>query len=242
MDIIVNALIDSVYTALYFVVVGLVAIFVRYVLKIKGEWYRKILHLSFMLSILCWLYIFDYWYTAAITIAIFLIMALIGLTVLERFSFYKDLLAEREQKGEVKLSLSIAFLVMAGGICFFWGIYGPDYKYIVLASIFAWGIGDALAALVGKQKRSKIISHESNVSNKTIEGTIAMFLASTIVIFLVIFFVGKQQLFYSVIVSLIAGVVGTVVEFYSKKGLDTLTLPVSLMVILYVCQLSINYF
>ncbi|HOQ70818.1 MAG TPA: hypothetical protein PLQ55_00470 [Bacilli bacterium] len=103
-----------------------------------------------------WLYVFAYWYTAAIVLVLFLAFALIGLTIFERYPFYHDLLAERS-KGEEKRSLTIAFLVFIMAINIFWRIYGEAYKYIILAGVLGWGIGDALAALDGKQKISIVI-------------------------------------------------------------------------------------
>ena len=239
MDIFINALLHTLFTSLYFGGVGIIAILFRYVFKLKGEWYRKALHFFFMGSIFFWLYIFTYWYTSVIVLITFLIFALIGLTILEKYSFYHDLLAERF-KGEVKRSLTIAFLVFISSISVFWGIYGESYKYIILAGILAWGIGDALAALVGKQKNSIVIETKMLSTKKTIQGSFAMFLGSTIVIFLVLFLVGSKDWIYSLITALVAGIIGTFVELYTKDGWDTLTLPPALMVILYVASLIVS--
>lgn len=236
MDIFINALLHALFTALYFGGVGIIAILFRYVLKLKGEWYRKALHFFFMGSIFFWLYVFSYWYTSVIVLITFLIFALIGLTILEKYSFYHDLLAERF-KGEVKRSLTIAFLVFITAISVFWGIYGESYKYIILAGILAWGIGDALAALVGKKENNKVIEHKLVKNKKTVEGSIAMFIGSTLVIFLVLLFVGEKQWLYSLIVSSIAGVIGTFVELHTKDGWDTLTLPPVIMVIIYLSSI-----
>ena len=43
----------------------------------------------------------------------------------------------------------LAVGMMAFSVCICWGIFGE--KYLVLATIYAWGIGDGLAALVGKR-------------------------------------------------------------------------------------------
>lgn len=74
-------------------------------------------------------------------------------------------------------------------------------------------------------------------NKKTVEGSIAMFIGSTIVIFLVLLFVGEKHWLYSLIVSLIAGVIGTFVELYTKDGWDTLTLPPVIMLITYLASL-----
>lgn len=236
MDVFTNTLLHALFTALYFGGVGIIAILFRYGFKIKGEWYRKALHFFFMGSIFFWLYVFTYWYTSVIVLIIFLIFALIGLTILEKYSFYHDLLAERF-KGEVKRSLTIAFLVFIASISIFWGIYGETHKYIVLAGVLAWGIGDALAALVGKKENNKVIEHKLVKNKKTVEGSIAMFIGSTLVIFLVLLLVGQKHWLYSLIVSLISGIVGTFVELYTKDGWDTLTLPPVIMAIIYLSSI-----
>jgi dolichol kinase len=74
-------------------------------------------------------------------------------------------------------------------------------------------------------------------NKKTVEGSIAMFIGSTIVIFLVLLFVGEKHWLYSLIVSLIAGVIGTFVELYTKDGWDTITLPPVIMLITYLASL-----
>jgi len=74
-------------------------------------------------------------------------------------------------------------------------------------------------------------------NKKTVEGSIAMFIGSTLVIFLVLLFVGEKHWLYSLIVSLIAGVIGTFVELYTKDGWDTLTLPPVIMLITYLASL-----
>ena len=74
-------------------------------------------------------------------------------------------------------------------------------------------------------------------NKKTVEGSIAMFIGSTIVIFLVLLFVGEKQCLYSLLVALVAGVIGTFVELYTKDGWDTLTLPPVIMLITYLASL-----
>ncbi len=74
-------------------------------------------------------------------------------------------------------------------------------------------------------------------NKKTVEGSIAMFIGSTLVIFLVLLFVGEKQWLYSLIVSSIAGIGGTFVELYTKDGWDTLTLPVVIMLFVFLVEL-----
>jgi phytol kinase len=233
METFTNLILQTLFTGLYFIGVALIVLFIKYVIKLKGEWYRKILHLFFMGSIFFFTYIFDYWWTSLISLALFMSVALVGLTIIEKYSFYPELLAERKP-GEIKRSISIAFIVFMTIIGVVWGILGKEYKYIIIASVLAWGIGDALAALVGKREKTKVITNKLVKSTKTIEGSVAMFVSSAIVIFLVIYFMGNNPIWYSIIISLVAGVVATLTEMWTKEGWDTLSVPIAVMIILTV--------
>ncbi len=233
METFINLIIDTLLTGCYFIVVAIIVLFLKYVIKLQGEWYRKSLHLFFMGSIFPFTYLFEYYWTSLISLASFLIVALIGLTIIERYPFYTELLAERKP-GEIKRSISIAFIVFMTIIGVVWGILGEEYKYIIIASVLAWGIGDALAALVGKRENTKIITNKLVKSTKTIEGSVAMFIFSTIVIFLVIYFMGNNPIWYSILISLVAGIAATLTEMWTKEGWDTLSVPIAVMIILTV--------
>lgn len=241
MQIFTEALFHTFLVACYFGVIALLTLLVHYGFKVGGEIYRKILHLSFMLSVFPFLFIFKYWYTALIAIGFFLILAVVGLSLLERFSFYKDLLAERDERGEVKRSLFLSFSVMALGVYLFWGVQGESLKYIIYGSFLAWGIGDALAALIGKQEKSQVINNKIIKTNKTNEGTLAMFLSSALIFFVVTFFNVEVHFMYLIVASLISGLLGAIVEVISKKGWDTLTLPLLFMALLYGVHLLAPY-
>lgn len=225
MNILLEVFLDALLTACYFGVVAVITLIIKYGFKLKREWYRKTLHLFFMGSIIPFLYLFDYWYTSVITMALFMIFAFVGLSLLERYPFYTALLAERKQK-ESKQSIALAFftyMLITGVI---WGIFGGGYKYIILAAILSWGIGDALAALVGQREMTSEIKHRMVKNKKTIEGTLTMFISAFFVIFLVLYFVGKKDVIYSVLVSLLVALIGAFAEVVSSEGTDTLWVPI----------------
>lgn len=66
----------------------------------------------------------------------------------ERLKGYSELLTERKN-GEIKRSLVIVFVMFSTLIIACWGLLGQ--KYLVIAAVMAWGLGDAAAALVGKK-------------------------------------------------------------------------------------------
>lgn len=225
MNIFLEGFLDAIFTACYFAVVAFITLIIKYGFKLKGEWYRKTLHLFFMGSIIPFLYLFDYWYTAVITMALLMIFAVIGLGILERYPFYASLLAERKHK-ESKRSIALAFITYILITSVIWGIFGEGYKYIVLAAILSWGIGDALAALIGQRETTKKIKHKFVKSKKTFEGTLAMFISAYFVIFFVLYFVGKKDVIYSGLVSLLVALIGTITEALSSEGTDTFWVPV----------------
>ena len=64
MEIFINLIIDTLFTGLYFIAVAIIVLFLKYVIKLQGEWYRKILHLFLMGSIFPFTYLIDYWWNS----------------------------------------------------------------------------------------------------------------------------------------------------------------------------------
>ena len=115
-------------------------------------------------------------------------------------------------------------------ICVCWGGFGD--KYLALASLYAWGIGDAYAALIGKRYGKHKITGPRLDGKKSYEGTFSMFLVSVITVFVILAIRGGLGIFANVIISLIVALVSTVAELYSKNGNDTVVCPLSAMVVL----------
>ena len=86
------------------------------------------------------------WYSAAITAVLFAMLVYPILMLVERCSWY-DRLFVQKKKGEVKQSLLLLFLTMAGLIALTWGVLGK--QFIAVTTILMWGFGDAAAALIG---------------------------------------------------------------------------------------------
>ena len=103
-----------------------------------------------------------------------------------------------------------------------WGIFND--KYLVLLSIFAWGFGDALAALIG----TKFGKHKL-YKKKSYEGTIAMFVTSFISVFTILLFRGVIPWYFNLIVAFVTALVATTVELFTPNGLDTATCPIASM-------------
>jgi phytol kinase len=111
-----------------------------------------------------------------------------------------------------------------------WGIIGE--KFVVLAVILAWGVGDAAAALVGKTFGKIYIEGKYVDGKKTFEGSFAMLVASFIVIFIILAINTNLPWYYNVTVSIISAIVNSIVELNTKHGLDTITCPLALVLVM----------
>ncbi len=209
----------------YFVVFGAPVILLKVVTHAPRELMRKLYHLLFVLSIVPLLLVFDTWYAAALAALLFALLVYVALALLEHTAFFRRVAIERNP-GEFKRSLVLAELSIALLIFLFWGLLGADWKFIVLVAVMAWGFGDAAAALVGKAFGRNQIAHPKIEGSKTVEGTMAMLVVAAIAIFLTMLLVG-QPLLTSLAVAVLVAPVGALVELFSHRGFDTLTVPLS---------------
>lgn len=213
----------------YFIVAAGVALSLKQFIKVPKEVFRKILHLILLGSLLGWTYAFETWWVAVGAILGFLIIVYPALHLAERWRGYSELLVERN-RGEIKRSL-VAFCVMFSvliTVC--WGVFGQ--KYLVVASVSAWGLGDAAAALVGKRFGKRHIEGKLVEGKKSLEGTLAMFIVSFFSVLVVLLVQGSLKWHGYIPISLATAGVSAVVELYTKGGMDTLTCPLAAAAIL----------
>jgi phytol kinase len=105
-------------------------------------------------------------------------------------------------------------------------------RYLVVASVAAWGLGDAAAALVGKRFGRRYIEGKRVEGRKSLEGTIAMFVVSFLSVLAVLLARGSLEWYGYVPVSAATAVVSAVVELYTKGGMDTITCPLAAAAVL----------
>ena len=116
----------------------------------------------------------------------------------------------------------------------YWGIFGDAHKFIAVASIMAWGPGDATAAIIGKNFGSHKLSGKWIEGVKSMEGSVAMAVTSFIFTFLTLITMSHLPIGYALIVSLIIAPIASLVELYTKHGLDTITVPIVSSIILLI--------
>ena len=116
---------------------------------------------------------------------------------------------ESKDFGTVYYAISLSMITFAA----------YEFNMFTAASIalFVMGYGDGFAALVGKKVSSKMIR-----PNKSVAGSLTMVLAS-----FAVSYYWSQNLAVSIIIAITAGMV----ELFSPKGLDNLTVPFIIFVL-----------
>jgi len=214
---------------LYFFICASCAVAIRMSLKISDEVFRKLLHFILLGSAVVLLNLFDTWHGAAIAPLIFAVLVYPLLSLAEHLKRYSQFMVERDS-GEIKRSLLYVFAMFSVVIAISWGFIGE--KYLALAVILAWGVGDAAAALVGKNFGKRYIAGKYVDGKKTVEGSFAMFVASFAVIITILAINTTLAWYYILIVSFIAALVNSLVELNTKHGLDTITCPTAFVLVM----------
>ncbi len=102
---------------------------------------------------------------------------------------------------------------------------------LALASIYAWGLGDAAAALIGK-RFGKHHFKGAAISRKSWEGTLAMFAVSFVTVFTLLQFRGGLSPAGCIFSAAGTAAVSAAVELYTPNGMDTITCPLAAMAVL----------
>ncbi|QSX08237.1 phosphatidate cytidylyltransferase [Alkalibacter rhizosphaerae] len=209
---------------LYFAVCATAAFLLRRRIRVHKEVFRKTLHMILLGTVFILTSAFQTWWTATIACVIFMAMVYPILYLAEKIPGYSDLLTERKN-GEIKNSLLVVFTMYAMLISLGWGLLGE--KYLVIASVLAWGLGDAAAALVGKRFGKIYIEGKLVEGRKSLEGSLAMFFVSSISVWIVLTVYGVVHLQLALVVAIVTAAVSATVELYTKNGMDTITCPMA---------------
>lgn len=190
------------------------------------EMVRKVVHLVQTLSIFPLVMLFSTWYASVLAAFMLVVVAYPALVLVENSSLYRRVAPEREP-GEIKRSLIIVQASMATLIFIFWGLLGIEWRYVAVVAVMAWGLGDAAAALVGKTFGRRQVEHRWVEGAKTMEGTQAMLVTAGATIFGMLLIYAGQPWYVSFATALLVAPVCAVVELFSHRGMDTVTVPIS---------------
>ena len=216
-------------TVLYIIVAAGIMLPARMLFTIPDELFRKILHFILLGAYIPLVFAFEVWWMAAAFAVSMIVILFPILLFAEKIPMFSSFVNERK-KGEFKSSMVLAVGMMAFSVTVCWGLFGD--KYLVLASIYAWGVGDALAALVGKRFGKHKIKWKLADGKKSIEGSLAMFICAFISVLLVLLIRGGVSIPLCLCTAIAAATVCTFTEMCAKNGLDTFVCPISAMAVI----------
>lgn len=210
----------------YYIVMASLLVLVKVRSGRSGEWFRKLLHLVCVMSVFVLLYAIETWYIAALVALSFILVVYPAIRLLERYPKAMQFLHQR-RSGEIRRSLVIAFLMMAALITFFWGLLGEAWKFMIVVAVMAWGFGDAAAALVGTAFGRHRIRHRLVEGTKSLEGTLAMLVVSAVAIIATLLLYTSLPWYVCLGVALLVAPISALVELLSRRGSDTITVPLA---------------
>jgi len=214
---------------IYFIVAATIMFSARKLIKIPDELFRKLLHFVLQFSYILFASAFETWWKASLLGIIITFVAYPIFTLLGRTKSFSSFVNERKS-GEFKTSLILAFTMMAicNAVC--WGLLKD--RWFGLACMYAWGIGDGFAALVGKRFGKHKIHFKYADPKKSIEGSLAMFITSAIAIAIVLLSHGHAGLPAYILVPIAGSGIATFIEMITPNGMDTITCPIAAMIVM----------
>lgn len=214
---------------IYFAVAVSVVFSIRKLLPVPEEVFRKTLHFVLLGSFFVLLVSYPTWQITALAAVVFEILVYPVLMFFERFKKFSEFTTERK-KGELKHSLMLVYTMFAVVVAVCWGVFGD--KLLAMASLYAWGIGDAFAALIGKKFGRHKLKGFALDGKKSLEGTFAMFAVSVASVYVILLCRGGMEIGLILVTAVITGAVSAVAELYSKGGYDTVICPMAAMLVI----------
>ena len=193
-------------------------------LKVQAEYTRKLVHIGTgLLTLLFPLLLSNHWWVLVLctSFALILILSL-------RFSLLKSINAiDRESVGSLAYPVSVY-------CCFLAYVHYNELAFFYIP-VLVLAISDPIAALMGKRWPWGKFSLGKN--HKSLMGT-GMFFASSLLVMVTIFWIQGTALssFKLVFELLIMAAVSAFVEALSGRGIDNLTIPLSLLLCLVAFQ------
>ena len=207
-----------------FILIGLADKF-RSAMRWNPEFTRKFVHVATGLLIFFTPYLFRSPIPLIVLSSFFIVVNLLGL----RLNLFKGMHdTERVTLGTVYFPLAFLLLVLL-----FW----ENHKLIVQLSILILGVADAVAAVVGENVRSPH-SYRISGEGKSLEGSLAMAVASAILVGLGLAFLPHAR-GYALSPGMIAaiavscGILAAALESLSWQGSDNLTVPLGTAFLLH---------
>lgn len=196
-----------------------IALLVKKLFNVSNKTTRKIIHIGMGAYWIIAMIYFENVLTSLIAPIIYLLLNII--------SYYYNLVKEIEDEkkdnyGTIFYPLSIIIMVI-----FAFGIINKPY--IGGIGILIMALGDGFAALIGMNVKSIELRNK-----RSLAGSITMFIVSFIVTLVISLVYSPSLLLVKLI---LIPIVATLVELYSIKGMDNLTISISTSLIYYLLTL-----
>lgn len=211
-----NNLIGILVSYLY---IAIIIVLARFFEKLGKEASRKFIHIMLGNWWIIAMYFFNNVWAAAFVPATFVII--------NYLSYKKDLIKVMERDEESKDGLGTVYYALSLfilSIITFGVLKKPD---LGLVPILVMAYGDGLAAVIGKNIKSK--KYNIGKTQKSIAGSLTMFIVSLIAVSLYLIYIGNGLwLVKAAIISLVI----TIIEAISVKGMDNITVPMGMFIML----------
>ncbi len=187
--------------------------------KLSNNFSRKLIHIMVGNWIFIALYYFDAWYYAIIGPVAFILINYLSY----KFRIFKAMELEEKNPGTIYYAISLT-------VCTFLCYIKTDVIFLPFLGILAMTWGDGLAAIIGDKWPVKQLRE-----GKSLGGSIAFFISTFIITLLYLHIYSVLPSITAVIlVSFLTALLGGLIELYSPKNMDNLTVPLILGLIGFV--------
>ena len=214
-----NNIIGIIVSILFiFLIIGISSVLTKFNL-LANEDSRKFIHVG----------VANWWIVAMIFFDNNIYASIVpGLFVIINYISYKKQIFKAMERDGSKKDLGTVYYAISLMLLAFITFKNIEFSYIGALGILIMGYGDGFAAIVGV----KYGKHKFKVlgNNKSLEGTLAMFLFSFIVSLVILYIFNPVNI---ILYSLVLSVVATILEAFSPYGFDNLTVPLGTSALYY---------
>ena len=206
------------------VIIGFVFVFamifiataIQKLFKLSNDFSRKIIHIAVGNWVFIALFYFTEWYYAIIVPVAFILINFLSY----KYTIFKAMELEEKNPGTVYYSVSLT-------ICTLLTFYQSPLLILPFLGIMAMTWGDGMAAVVGKKFSIKQLRPD-----KSLGGSGAFFIFTFIAVIVYLLIYGSAFSTGTILlIALITALLGAIIELYSPKNSDNLTVPLVIGVI-----------
>ncbi len=218
---------------MYIIPCLMVLVPVRFFTKVPSFVFRKMLHMVAITCVVMMILSAGSWQAAALTSLLIAAVVCPLLAVLENEPWYARLLVQKSS-GEIKKSLLMLSLTFAVLITVTWGIF--KRPQLAACAVQMWGIGDAMAALIGVPFGKHKVQLRLADGKKSWEGTAAMFVSAFLVGLGMLVLVQQFSFGKGFLCAAAAAAAGAMTELFTSSEYDTVSVPLVAAAILLLME------